>query len=287
MELRPTYRYGSVLLILLSAVFGASCRTHAELGSNEDTFEKLAKATQAREFFKAGESAYKVGNLETAAAYWLKTLEVKPDSDYTKQCLTKAQKQLLATYGQYTSRQLASQDRVSAYLSLKSLCNYIPSDPSLTAKADAIKSKMTGNELKAIQAYDDAAFYYQSRSYSKARESILEARGLAAGSETLKLAAATIQKAYNANPPPPPKKVEPQPESQPQQMAEAGTQQPGRGPVIGSSNQAQQGPVFQPLFSPTSSSSRSTPQRGRTQISARPSAPSISRCPPIRRSGST
>jgi hypothetical protein len=242
----------------------------ADLSSDDDTWKKLEKETQARELFKAGESASKSGNIESAALYWLKTLEVKPESAYTKQCLAKIQKQLLATYGGYASKLLANQDRVSAYLTLKSLCSYIPGDASLTAKADAIKGKMTGNETKAVKSYDDAAYYYQWRSFEKAREHILSSKGFAANSETVKMAAATIQKAFDANPP---KKAEPKPEPGPneQQVAvpDPAPTQEKRGPTIHWTPQNQPVMMSQPLFTPRTAPSWQMAQRSSPQMSVK------------------
>lgn len=181
---------------MCTVVVGANCRAYAGLSENEDTWKKLETLNRARELYTAGESAYKAGNLENASVYWLQALQSKPDSTYTKQCLAKAQKVLSDRYDKSASQQLRKKDKVSAYLSLKSLCTYIPNSAALSARVDGIKGQMTSNELKAVDACNKAADYYYKRNYSDAKESILLARTLASTSETVEEAAKSIQKAY-------------------------------------------------------------------------------------------
>lgn len=189
----------SAFLIYTSTLIVLPRRAHCELSGNEDVWERVENASRARQFYMVGEAAYKAGDLENAAACWLKALELKPDSEYTQQCLTRAQKQLFEKYQKMTVRQLDQKDRVSAYLSLQSLRAYLPKDATLSAKLEEIKNQLSENENKAIDAYFEAVEYFYKRNYPQARESIQKARGLAGISATVEEAVDTIQKAYDAN----------------------------------------------------------------------------------------
>ncbi len=191
-----------VSLALLSGLFVCAI-TGAALADkplNEDQLKtkKLADITHARELYVQGEKAYNKGYLQNAITFWLQALELKPDSDYTKQCLKKARAALAAKFAQQSKRLEKNGDFLSELIMIDPVLQLDPDDPILLQRLDKIKTQLTDDDKKAKTSYDGAIAAYAKADYPGAYESIKAALTYGRGSECVEDAYHSIEKAYNA-----------------------------------------------------------------------------------------
>ena len=76
-------RFVSVMLAL-AALMSLAGPLGAQINKSSASIA-LQNATQARECFILGDTAYKKGDLQLAIVCWIKALQIKPNSQYTKQ----------------------------------------------------------------------------------------------------------------------------------------------------------------------------------------------------------
>lgn len=190
-----------VFLVFFSGllVYSTAGATLADKPLDEDQLkaEKLKAITYARELYAQGEKANKSGRLEDAITFWVQALELKPDSDYTKQCLTKARAALVVKFTKESQRLQKKADLISEYILLESVIKLNPDDPTLLKRLGKIKATLTDNQNKAKTAYDEAMTAFAKADYPGAYESIKTASTYGRGSELLAKVYSVIEKAYN------------------------------------------------------------------------------------------
>lgn len=172
----------SLLVVVFVAVILAWACPAGWTSTDYDAFAKLERENTARELYLKGEAAYKRGAVEDAVSYWMKVMELKPDSTYTAKCLISARQRLWADYLKRSDDILKTNDRIGAYMVLESVTPLLPDNADLVARKKSLTAKMSQNEIKALEACKKVLDYFAKDCPSFAEEPVREALSYASRS---------------------------------------------------------------------------------------------------------
>lgn len=182
--------FGVLIFCLLGACYASQ---------DDDSWKRLENANKARDLYVHGESAYKAGLWEAAARYWQQALELKPDSDYTAKMLREARRKLSADYEKRVDTALKGNDRLTAYLLTRAAAPLVGKESVLNTRLGEIEGKLTPDDVKARDAYDQAIEALTKKDYPGAWTAIQQAQTFARKSAVIADAATQIKDVYDKN----------------------------------------------------------------------------------------
>lgn len=174
----------SILIPAVCCLFGSIVAQGAE--PSAPPAPASGDAVVARGLYVQGDSQYKKGDLVGAIKTWAHVMEIKPDSDFTQKCLTKARNELYTRYTGLVSKGTYSEDPVGCLAMIDALTPLLPDKPELVTQRASVDKIMSEDQRQAYKSYTEAMACSAKNDLAGARKAMEKATKYAPSSQCIK-----------------------------------------------------------------------------------------------------